>query len=112
VVAYLLSAVVAREFLSPESTPALLRLSALAIAFVLIVAAYTVLSFWVGPRIDESVVLEVEDRKAAMARSFAARKAVKDSRARAARWWHHTIAGVGGFAYGFFLARALNWLLA
>jgi hypothetical protein len=112
VVAYLLSAVVMRDFLSPEAAATLMRFPAIVIAFLSVVAAYTVLWFCVAPRIDKSAILDAENRETAMARLIAAHNAARESLAVASPWWQHFLAAGGGLIFGLLLAFGLTWLLA
>ena len=112
VVAYLLSAAVARQFSPPEVTTPLLSISALVIAFVSIVVAYTALSMAASPPIDKGAIRAAESRAALLAIMVAARKEANASLARASPWWHYLLAAIGGSIFGILLARGIAWLLA
>ena len=110
VVVYLSHAV---GILSPvQAAKTLLQFTTLAIALVSIVVAYVVLWFCTAPHMDNSAILETEDRKMAVAMIIAARNAASESLAAKSRWWHFFLAAVGGLLYGHLLARGLAWLVA
>jgi hypothetical protein len=112
VVAYLLSAAVARQFSPPEVTTPLLSISALVIALVSIVAVYTALSMAASPPIDKGAIRAAESRAALIAMMVAARKEANASLARTSPWWRYLVAAIGGFTFGVFLARGITWFLS
>ena len=111
VIAYLLSAVVAQQLSPPEVTTPLLSISALVIAFMSIVAAYTALSIVVAPPIDRNATRAAESRAALIAIMVAARKEANASLVRASPWWHYLVAAIGGFTFGGLLARGMAGFL-
>ena len=111
VVAYLLSAVVARQLSPPEVTTPLLSISALVIAFVSIIAAFTALSMVVAPPIDRTSIRAADSRSDVFAIALAARKEANAAIARTSPWWHYVVAAIGGFTFGVLLAREIALFL-
>ena len=112
IVAYLLSAVVARQFSAPEVATPLLSISGLAIAFASIVAAFTALSMVVAPAMDRTAGRAAESHAAVFAIAVAVQKEASALLDRTSPWWHYVVAAIGGFTFGVLLARAIAWLLA
>jgi hypothetical protein len=104
IVAYLLSAVVLRDFGSPEAAATLLRFPVVLIAFITTIVAYTVLWFCITPRIRKSCTPAAEEPIEIVA---AHHNASRDALAAASRWWHYVLAGTGGLIFGLLLARGL-----
>jgi hypothetical protein len=75
------------------------------------VVVYTVLGFRLG-LIPSTRGIRSGDMKADRVRLTALRDAARKSVAAAARWWHYTLAAMGGVASGALLARSLAWLMA
>ena len=88
----------------------LLKPTAIGIAFVSIVVAYTVASLYLTPRVHPSAI-KAENRKDAWAQLRAARKSIKETYANESRWWHQIIGALGGALYGVLLTIVLSRLL-
>jgi len=112
VVAYLLTAVTAPTLSSFAAPAVLLRVPAVMVAFLAVVAGYVLISLRYGPRVDKRALPEAENREEAFANLVVARRTAKESYAQKARWWHHVFGALSGFAYGLLLAVAMLWLFS
>jgi len=112
VVAYLLSAAVLRDFGSAEAAATLLRLPAVAIAAVVVIATYVWLWFSVSPKRTEPLSGTHKHWKEAIAESIVAENQTRESIAAASRWWHHLLGAAAGGVFGALLAWVLVWLFA
>ena len=111
VVAYLLSVVVARALSPPEVATPLWSISALVIAFVSIIVAFTALTMVLAPPIDRTSTRAADSVSDAFAIAFAARKEANAALARTSPWWHYAVNAIGGFTFGVLLALEIAWFL-
>lgn len=111
VVAYLLSVVVARALSPPEVATPLWSISALVIAFVSIIVAFTALTMVLAPPIDRTSTRATDSLSDAFAIAVAARKEANAALARTSPWWHYAVSAIGGFTFGVLLALEIAWFL-
>ena len=110
IVAYLLSAAVMRDFLSPEAAATLVRFPAVAFASVSVIAVYAGLWFYLSPRTVAPGPREHEDIQAIVVETIASNNRFRESFAAASRWWHHLLGATAGFTFGLFLSCSIVWL--
>ena len=110
--AYLLSAVLMRDFGSADAAATLLRFPAIAIAAVAVTGAYVWLWFSVAPKPIETLSPRQNDWDRVVLEASVAETQARASIAAQSRWWHHLLGAAAGGIFGTTLAWVLVWLLA